>query len=171
MKFNHTNPIFAAVALSLLVVGCDQAEDPAPEEEVPAEDITEEEPPMTNNTIDAPADVAAIPADATVSAEGIGIRIVTAGDGKNFPTLDHDVTVHYTGWTTDGEMFDSSVVRGEAATFPLSRLIPGWQMAIPTMSKGEKALIWIPVELAYNNRPGAPAGMLVFEIELIDISG
>lgn len=160
MKIQNTKLIFAALGLSLMVVGCDQAKD-----------VTEKEAPMTENTIAAPADVGAIPADATVTAEGIGIRIVSDGDGENFPTLDNDVTVHYTGWTTDGVMFDSSVVRGEPAAFPLSRLIPGWQMAIPTMSKGEKALLWIPVELAYNNSPDRPAGMLVFEIELIDISG
>ncbi len=160
MTIQTPKSIFAVLALTLLLAGCDQAED-----------AIEKEAPMTETTIPAPADVGAIPADATVTAEGIGIRFITEGDGENFPTLDNEVTVHYTGWTTDGVMFDSSVVRGEPATFPLSRLIPGWQMAIPTMSKGSKALLWIPVELAYNNSPGSPAGMLVFEIELIDISG
>ncbi|HBQ16556.1 MAG TPA: FKBP-type peptidylprolyl isomerase, partial [Myxococcales bacterium] len=80
-------------------------------------------------------------------------------------------TVHYTGWTTDGAMFDSSVTRGSPATFPLSRVIRGWTEGVPLMVPGEIRRFWIPAALAYgdNPRPGAPRGMLVFDVELMDI--
>lgn len=118
-----------------------------------------------------PADVAHIPEDATMTPSGVAIRFIKEGDGENYPMLSDDITIHYTGWTTDGEMFDSSRVRGEPATFPLGRLIQGWQKALPLMSKGSRALIWIPGPLAYDYpgaREGTPKGMLVFDIELID---
>ena len=66
------------------------------------------------------------------------------------------VTVHYTGWTTDGKMFDSSVVRGTPATFPLDRVIAGWTEGVPLMVVGEKRRFWIPQNLAYQGQPGMP---------------
>jgi peptidylprolyl isomerase len=66
-------------------------------------------------------------------------------------------------------MFDSSVARGEPATFPLNRVIKGWTEGVQLMVPGEKTRFWIPVELAYQNRPGKPAGMLVFDVELLEI--
>lgn len=121
-------------------------------------------------SIPAPADVAKAPANATVTASGLAYRVLTAGTGKTHPPADAIVTVDYTGWTTDGKMFDSSVVRGQPATFPLNRLIKGWQEAIPLLVKGETARFWIPGKLAYDNstRPGAPKGTLVFDITLRD---
>lgn len=79
--------------------------------------------------------------------------------------------MHYTGWTTDGEEFDSSVARGEPATFTLDGVIRGWTEGVQMMVEGEKRRFWIPAELAYGNstRPDAPHGMLVFDIELIRI--
>jgi peptidylprolyl isomerase len=79
------------------------------------------------------------------------------------------VKVHYTGWTTDGEMFDSSVSRGEPATFPLNAVIPGWTEGLQLMSVGAQHRLWIPEPLAYKGAPGRPAGMLVFDVELIAI--
>jgi len=83
-----------------------------------------------------------------------------------------NVTVHYTGWTTDGKMFDSSVVRGEPSTFPLDKVIKGWTEGVQMMVVGEKRRFWIPANLAYgdNPRPGAPKGMLVFDVELLSIA-
>jgi len=69
-------------------------------------------------------------------------------------------------------MFDSSVLRGKKATFPLNRLIKGWQEGVQLMVVGEKRRFWIPPELAYGNhskRPGAPSGMLVFDVQLYAI--
>lgn len=97
----------------------------------------------------------------------------TAGDGSGpAPTVEDDITIHYTGSFTDGEVFDSSVERGEPATFPLSRLIPGWQIAIPYMGVGDTAEIVIPAESAYGleGRGPIPGGAtLLFTIEMIGI--
>ncbi|MEM7676619.1 MAG: FKBP-type peptidyl-prolyl cis-trans isomerase, partial [Myxococcota bacterium] len=72
-------------------------------------------------------------------------------------------------WTTDGKMFDSSVQLGQPASFGLSQVIPGWTEMVQLMTVGEKVRVWIPEKLAYKGRPGAPQGMLVFEIELLEI--
>ncbi len=119
--------------------------------------------------IPAPEDVAAPPAEAEVTPSGLAFRILQPGTGTEHPSATSIVTVHYTGWTTDGEMFDSSVVRGEPSSFPLNRVIAGWTEGVQLMVVGEKRRFWIPVELAYNNRPGRPAGMLVFDVELLEI--
>jgi FKBP-type peptidyl-prolyl cis-trans isomerase len=81
------------------------------------------------------------------------------------------VTVHYSGWTTDGQMFDSSVSRGQPATFGLSQVIAGWTEGVQLMVEGETRRFWIPGKLAYGDNPrsGAPAGTLVFDVELIKI--
>ena len=71
------------------------------------------------------------------------------GSGDERPKAADIVEVHYTGWTTDGEMFDSSVTRGEPAKFPLNRVIAGWTEGLQLMVQGEKRRLWIPEELAY----------------------
>mgnify|MGYP001207018506 CR=1 FL=1 len=121
--------------------------------------------------IPAPDDVAAPPSDAQATASGLTHKELEAGQGSAHPGPTSDVTVHYTGWTTDGQMFDSSVTRGEPATFPLNRVISGWTEGVQLMVVGEKRRFWIPADLAYGNnpRPGAPQGMLVFDIELLAI--
>lgn len=123
-------------------------------------------------TIPAPADVAAAPADATTTESGLAYKELTPGDGKTHPTAASTVKVNYTGWTTDGEMFDSSVVRKEPAVFPLNGVIPGWTEGVQLMTVGSKFRFWIPGKLAYGDtpkRPGAPAGTLVFDVELLEI--
>ncbi len=119
--------------------------------------------------IAAPADVAAPPADATVTASGLASRQLEAGTGTTHPTARSRVLVHYSGWTTDGRMFDSSVSRGEPIAFGLHQVIPGWTEGVQLMVEGEKRRFWIPENLAYGGRPGPPAGMLVFDVELIRI--
>ena len=116
-----------------------------------------------------PEDVAAPPADAKSTASGLKYKVLQKGKGKDKPTADNVVKVHYSGWTTDGKMFDSSVVRGQEAEFPLGRVIAGWTEGLQLMTVGEKTRFWIPEDLAYKGRPGKPAGMLVFEVELIEI--
>ena len=115
----------------------------------------------------APADVAAPPADAEVTKSGLASKVLQPGTGTRKPSRFSTVTVHYTGWTTDGEMFDSSVVRGQPATFPLTQVIRGWTEGLQFMVEGEKRRFWIPEKLAYGGRSGAPQGMLVFDVELI----
>ncbi|MBK9371487.1 MAG: FKBP-type peptidyl-prolyl cis-trans isomerase [Deltaproteobacteria bacterium] len=117
----------------------------------------------------APSDVKAPPADAQKSASGLAWKVLTPGTGATKPGAEDEVTVHYTGWTTDGKMFDSSMKRGEPATFPLNGVISGWTEGLQFMVEGEKRRFWIPVDLAYQGRPGKPAGMLVFDVELISI--
>lgn len=114
-----------------------------------------------------PADVAAPPADARITSSGLAVKTLKPGTGSSHPSASSMVTVHYSGWTTDGELFDSSILRGQPASFPLNRVIPGWTEGLQLMTEGEKARLWIPVELAYNNQPGAPKGMLVFDVELL----
>jgi FKBP-type peptidyl-prolyl cis-trans isomerase len=119
--------------------------------------------------IPAPNDVAAPPADATVTPSGLASRCLGAGTGTKHPGPRSKVLVHYSGWTTDGKMFDSSVSRGEPISFGLHQVIPGWTEGVQLMVEGEKRRLWIPEKLAYGGRPGAPAGMLVFDVELIRI--
>jgi peptidylprolyl isomerase len=127
--------------------------------------------PAEPGMLPAPPDVAYVPPDASVSPTGLASRVLRPGTGGSRPGPSARVTVHYTGWTTDGRMFDSSRTRGEPATFPLGALIPGWTEGLQQMVVGEERRFWIPASLAYGDSPraGAPAGMLVFDVELIAI--
>ena len=116
----------------------------------------------------APADVKAPPSDAKWTVSGLAYQVLQPGTGTRHPKKVDEVTVHYTGWTTDGKMFDSSVARGQPATFPLDRVIPGWTEGVQLMVEGEKMRFWIPERLAYQGKQ-PPFGMLVFDIELIRI--
>jgi len=111
--------------------------------------------------------------DGTVSLDsGIVYRVIKKGSGAQ-PTVDDTVVAHYTGKLVDGRVFDSSVQRGEPATFPLKNVIKGWQEVVPLMGVGAKWEVVIPPQLAYGERgPGGiigPNSTLVFEIELIEI--
>jgi FKBP-type peptidyl-prolyl cis-trans isomerase len=118
-----------------------------------------------------PEDVAAAPADAQKTASGLASRVLVKGSGKDHPKPTDRVTVHYSGWTSDGKLFDSSVTRGETSSFGLNQVIPGWTEGVQLMVKGEKRRFWIPAGLAYGENPGGgrPGGMLVFDIELFDM--
>ncbi len=118
-----------------------------------------------------PEDVAAPPANANVTPSGLFYRVLEQGTGTRKPSARHTVTVHYSGWTLDGKMFDSSVMRGEPASFPLNRVIAGWTEGLQLMVEGEKTRFWIPSKLAYGDNPGGgrPGGMLVFDVELLRI--
>lgn len=124
------------------------------------------EPPPPPET---PKDVAAPPKDAKKTESGLAYKVIKAGKGDKHPDAKSRVKVHYSGWTTDGKMFDSSVTRGQPAEFPLSGVIKGWTEGVQLMVPGEKTRFWIPKELAYNDAPGKPQGMLVFDIELLEI--
>jgi peptidylprolyl isomerase len=125
-------------------------------------------------TIPAPPDVAAPPGDAVKSRSGLASKVLQAGTGTRHPSATDQVTVHYTGWLTNGRMFDSSVARGEPATFPLNGVIRGWTEGVQLMVIGEKRRFWIPAALGYGERGAAgglipPDAMLVFDVELIAI--
>lgn len=120
----------------------------------------------------APTDLAKPPADAKKTKSGLVYHHLIKGKGTVHPKETDRVRVHYSGWSKDGKMFDSSVTRGQPATFPLNRVIKGWTEGVQLMVKGDKVRFWIPAELAYGDkpeRPGAPAGELVFDVELLDI--
>ncbi len=119
--------------------------------------------------IPVPEDVGSVPNDAKKSKSGLAWKVLKEGTGKEKPSADQTVKVHYSGWTTDGKMFDSSITRGKPGNFSLRSVIPGWTEGLQLMVEGEKRRFWIPVELAYNNRPNKPKGMLVFDVELIEI--
>jgi peptidylprolyl isomerase len=120
-------------------------------------------------SVPAPADVKAPPADAVKTPSGLATRVLKPGTGRDHPAKEDLVTIHYTGWTTDGKMFDSSVGRGKPSTFPVTRVIAGFSEGIQLMVVGEKRRLWIPEPLAYKGQAGRPAGMLVFDVELIDM--
>ena len=119
--------------------------------------------------IPAPPDVAAAPKDAKTTPSGLAYKVMKAGTGKVHPKETSQVTVHYTGWTTDGKMFDSSVARGTPTTMSLEDVIKGWTEGVSLMVEGERTRFWIPENLAYKGEGSGPKGMLVFDIDLIRI--
>ena len=123
-------------------------------------------------SLPAPDDVAAPPADAETTASGLAHKLLEAGTGTQHPSASDYVVVHYSGWLTDGTMFDSSVTRGQPARFPLNGVISGWTEGLQLMVPGEKRRFWIPANLGYGSggRPGIPGNsMLVFDVELRSI--
>ena len=117
---------------------------------------------------DPPPDVAAPPADAVSTRSGLASKVIAPGSGTVHPTSTSRVTVHYSGWTTDGRLFDSSVTRGEPVTFPLNKVIRGWTEGVQLMVVGETRRFWIPEDLAYQGQQ-PPFGMLVFDVQLLQI--
>ncbi len=110
--------------------------------------------------------------DVITLPSGLQYTVITEGTGDK-PTLNSNVTTHYHGTTIDGKVFDSSVQRGEPASFPVSGVIKGWTEALQLMAVGSKWKLFIPSELAYGDRgAGAdigPHSALVFEVELLSI--
>jgi len=119
--------------------------------------------------LSAPSDVAAPPAAAAVTESGLASVVLHEGSGDRHPDATSWVRVHYSGWTTDGELFDSSIQKGKSMTLPLDRLIAGWTEGLRLMVEGEKRRLWIPQELAYAGREDRPQGILVFDVELVEI--
>lgn len=122
--------------------------------------------------IAAPADVAAAPANAEKTESGLASVVLQKGTGARKPAETDLVLVHYTGWTKDGKMFDSSVKRGEPTAFALNQVIQGWTEGVQLMVEGEKRRFWIPGKMAYGDepvRPGMPYGQLTFDVELLKV--
>jgi len=108
--------------------------------------------------------------DAQKTKSGLASKVLSKGSGSAHPSAESTVKVNYTGWTTDGKMFDSSQKGGRPAQFRLDGVIPGWTEGLQLMTVGEKRRFWIPQELAYKGQPGSPQGMLVFDVELLEIA-
>ena len=112
-------------------------------------------------------------AEVKETASGLQYVVEKEGEGAQ-PTAEDEVTVHYTGKLLDGTVFDSSVNRGEPATFPLNRVIPGWTEGVQLMKEGAKYTFFIPSDLAYGAQ-GVPQvipphSTLIFEVELIKVN-
>lgn len=111
--------------------------------------------------------------DVVTTASGLQYQVITKGTGKK-PAASDNVTVHYTGRLVDGTMFDSSVERGEPATFGVSEVIGGWTEALQLMQEGDKWMLFIPYNLAYGERGAGgqipPYAALIFEVELIKVN-
>ena len=155
--------ISLSILLSLACTG-EVSTDPKPEDM----ELSEKDAPETPS-LEAPADVAAAPADAKTTESGLAYKVITQGPGGEKPTQWDSVEVHYIGWGTDGENFDSSYKRNKPASFPLKGVIAGWTEGLQLMAVGDKVRFWIPEELAYKGAPGKPAGMLVFDVELLSV--
>jgi peptidylprolyl isomerase len=116
-----------------------------------------------------PPDVVAPPADATSTSSGLYYKVIKAGTGKRRPMAHDSVTVHYSGWTTAGGLFDSTVVKGTPVTLDLDNVIRGWTEGLQLMVEGERTRFWVPEKLAYRGERSKPRGMLVFDIDLLKI--
>jgi peptidylprolyl isomerase len=170
----------AALAFALFAAACNN---PPPSQDAPATSSSAaratppaaassaQKPQPKPGDLPAPDDVATPPADAQKTASGLVSKVLLAPTGKQKPGANDRVKVSYTGWTKDGIMFDSSVVRGQPVGFGVGEVIKGWTEALQLMSLGEKRRVWIPAALAYGESPrrGAPAGDLTFDIELHEI--
>ena len=108
----------------------------------------------------------------TETASGLQYQVITEGTGPK-PTAKNQVKVHYTGTLIDGTVFDSSVSRGEPATFGVTQVISGWVEGLQLMPKGSKYKFFIPSNLAYGAQGAGkaigPNATLIFEVELLDI--
>jgi FKBP-type peptidyl-prolyl cis-trans isomerase FklB len=105
---------------------------------------------------------------------GLQYEVITEGEGIK-PLATQNVTCHYHGTLIDGTVFDSSVKRGQPATFPLNAVIKGWTEGLQLMNTGSKWRFYIPPQLAYGERQVSatigPNSTLIFEVELISVSG
>ena len=121
----------------------------------------------TLQVVPPPPDVAAAPPDAKKTTSGLASKVIKPAPGAPILAKADLVTVHYTGWTTDGKMFDSSVARGKPATFPLDRVIAGWTEGVQLMVAGEKRRLLDSRGARLQGADGDPKGMLVFDVELL----
>jgi peptidylprolyl isomerase len=117
-----------------------------------------------------PADLAAPPPSAVRLPSGLAMRVLEKGSGIEHPSAGSRVTMDFSGWRTDGTLFESTAMGGHPAVFAVRELIPGWREGIFRMVVGEKARLWIPPALAYGEKPrrrGVPAGPLVYDVQLV----
>jgi len=110
--------------------------------------------------------------EVTALESGLQYEVITMGEGPK-PTATQTVTCHYHGTMIDGRVFDSSVQRGQAASFPLNRVISGWTEALQLMPVGSKWKLYLPPHLAYGEQQAGPMigpnSTLIFEVELLGI--
>ena len=110
-----------------------------------------------------------------VLPSGLQFEVIYSGEGRT-PLVTSNVVTHYHGTFVDGDVFDSSIERGEPAEFPVNRVIPGWTEALQLMKEGDKWRLVLPPDIAYGEKGAAgglipPNSVLVFEVELIEVKG
>lgn len=160
--------ILFVAAMGLAFAACSSKSDTASSES--AAQVAEE----TVAQAEAPEAVAEVKIDTvgyTTTASGLKYKEIKAGNGAQ-PTASDVVKVHYTGKHLDGNVFDSSVERGEPTSFPLGQVIPGWTEGVQLMKEGSKYQFIIPAGLAYGERgagPIKPGETLYFEVELLEV--
>ena len=106
------------------------------------------------------------------TASGLQYQVLIKGEGSVHPSANSTVKVHYHGLLLDGKVFDSSVERGKAISFPLNQVIKGWTEGVQLMVVGDKFKFFIPAELGYGNSAAGsitPGSLLIFEVELLEI--
>ena len=111
-------------------------------------------------------------AGVVTTPSGLQYEIVKEGNGPK-PSINDSVTVHYTGRLIDGTLFDSSVERGEPATFGVGQVIPGWVEGLQLMNEGSAWRLFIPSNLAYGKHgtgPIQPNSTLIFDVQLIKVN-
>lgn len=176
--------LVAVLAAGLILVACgeDDNDTTAPDETQPAGETQVAASPTTaSGESDLPSaeesdgNAPGIPpAEGEIQTTDSGLRyiVLQEGDGES-PSATDTVTVHYTGWLTDGTKFDSSVDRGQPASFPLNQVISGWTEGLQLMQVGAKYRFIIPSDLAYgpSGRPPRipPNAALIFDVELLGI--
>jgi peptidylprolyl isomerase len=118
-----------------------------------------------------PPDLKRPPASAARTQSGLIVRVLKPGTGSESPSGNRRVKLHFSGWTADGKLIESSVMARQPAVFELTAVIAGWREALARMTTGSKVRIWIPPALAYGDHPrrGQPRGSLVYELELLAI--
>jgi peptidylprolyl isomerase len=110
------------------------------------------------------------PAEAMKTPSGVHVQWLSRARAESHPSMSSRVLVSYTGWTTTGDLFETTEMSRHPVEVLLGMALPGWRDAMPLLSAGDKARLWIPASLAYGDHPlskKVPAGDLVYDVELI----
>ena len=168
---NMTSRFLALLAITLLLLGCNKPTDTTSGNKDSWVVTSTASPPSAPSTPAAPS-ASSQSNEWKTTASGLKYQVLKQGTGTVSPKATDTVKVHYHGTFLDGKVFDSSVQRGEPATFPLNQVIAGWTEGLQLMKVGDKFKFEIPPDLAYGpgGRPGIPPNStLLFEVELLGI--